>query len=141
MASDFHVNYREESLISRLENSRQSAWGRQLLQLDDNRFDLSKKLAMRLIENNLLETNNQKDIEEQLLNCINQLLQAEDFEIQYAIAPLRTLVERPNRIALYITAFIAEKLIDHRSVVDIYGTDEEIYNTIYQEMGKVINLG
>ncbi len=139
MASDFHVNYREETLISRLENSRQSAWGRQLMQLDDCRFDLAKKLAIRLIENHLLETTSQKDIEEQLLNCINQLLQAEDFEIQYAVAPLRSLVERPNRIALYLTAFIGEKLIDHRSVVDIYGTDEEIYNTINQELAKFIN--
>ena len=139
MASDFHVNYREETLISRLENSRQSAWGRQLMQLDDCRSDLSKKLAMRLIENHLLETNNQKDIEEQLLHCMNQLLQAEDFEIQYAVAPLRSLVERPNRIALYITAFIGEKLINHRSVVDIYGTDEEIYNTVNQELGKLIS--
>ena len=139
MASDFHVNYREETLISRLENSRQSAWSRQLMQLDECRSDLSKKLAMRLIENHLLETNNQKDIEEQLLHCMNQLLQAEDFEIQYAVAPLRSLVERPNRIALYLTAFIGEKLINHRSVVDIYGTDEEIYNTVNQELGKLIS--
>lgn len=139
MSSDFHVNYREETLISRLENSRQSAWGRQLMKLDEYSVELSKKLAIRLIENNLLETTNQKDIEEQLLFCINQLLQAEDFEIQYAVAPLRALVERPNRIALYLTAFIAEKLVNHRSVVDIYGTDEEIYNTVNQELGKLIN--
>ena len=139
MSSDFNVNYREDSLISRLENSRQSAWGRQLMQLDDNRFDIARKLAMRLIENNLLETNNQKEIEEQMMLCINQLLQAEDFEIQYAVAPLRALVERPNRMALFITAFVSEKLINHRAVIDIYGTDEEIYNTINQELGKVIN--
>lgn len=139
MSSDFNVNYREDSLISRLENSRQSAWGRQLMQLDDNRFEISRKLAMRLIENNLLETNNQKEIEEQMLGCLNQLLQAEDFEIQYAVAPLRALVERPSRMALYITSFISEKLINHRSVVDIYGTDEEIYNTVNQELAKFIN--
>ena len=139
MASDFHVNYREETLISRLENSRQSAWGRQLMQLDDNRNELANKVAMRLIENELIETNSQKDIEDQLLLCINQLLQAEDFEIQYAIAPMRALVERPNRIALYLTAFIAEKLIKHRAVIDIYGTDEEIYNTVNQEVTKLIH--
>jgi hypothetical protein len=139
MASDFHINYREETLISRLENSRQSAWGRQLLQLEDCRGELSKRLAIRLIENNLLETNNQKDIEEQMLACLSQLLQAEDFEIQYALAPMRAMVERPNRIALYVTVFISEKLINHRSVIDIFGTDEEIYNTVNQEISKFIN--
>ncbi|MDR1398252.1 MAG: hypothetical protein LBJ14_11065 [Desulfarculales bacterium] len=139
MSNDFHVNHREETLISRLENSRQSAWGRQLMQLDDCRHDLASRITMHLIENNLIETNSQKEIVEQLLLCFNQLLQAEDFEIQYAIAPIRTLVEQPNRIALYTTAFIGEKLIKHKAVIDIFGTDEDIYNTVQQEVAKLIN--
>ena len=48
MGGDFHTNYREETLISRLESSRQSAWGRQLHQLSD----CADQLAQRLAESN-----------------------------------------------------------------------------------------
>ncbi len=138
MGGDFHTNYREETLISRLESSRQSAWGRQLLQLGDCADELAQKLAMKLVEGKLIETTNLRDVEEQLAGCLGELLQAEDFDIQYAIAPLRNLVPRPNRVSLFVTAFVIERLINHRSVVDIYGTDEEIYNVVNQEVTRLI---
>ena len=138
MGSDFHVNYREETLISRLENSRQSAWGRQLSRLNECFEELSKRLAMKLVENHLIETNNIKAIEEQLSFALGELQQAEDFDIQYAVAPLRNLVERPNRIALYVTVYIIERLIKHRAVVDVFGTDEEIYQVVNQEVENMI---
>lgn len=138
MGGDFHTNYREETLISRLESSRQSAWGRQLLQLGDCADELAQKLAMKLVDNKLIETNNLRDVEEQLAGCLGELLQAEDFDIQYAIAPLRNLVPRPNRVSLFVTAFVIERLINHRSVVDVYGTDEEIYNVVNQEVTRLI---
>lgn len=138
MGGDFHTNYREETLISRLESSRQSAWGRQLLQLGDCADELAQKLAMKLVEGKLIETTSIRDVEEQLAGCLGELLQAEDFDIQYAIAPLRNLMPRPNRISLYVTAFVIERLINHRSVVDVYGTDEEIYNVVNQEVTRLI---
>jgi hypothetical protein len=138
MGGDFHTNYREESLISRLESSRQSQWGRQIYQLGEVADQLAQKLAIKLIEANLVETTNQRDLEEALADCIQALLHAEDFDIQYAIAPLRNLIARPNRISLYITAFVVERLLDHRSVVDVYGTDEEIYNVVNGEVTGMI---
>lgn len=138
MGGDFHTNYREETLISRLESSRQSAWGRQLLQLGDCADGLAQKLAMKLVDSKLIETNSLRDVEEQLAGCLGELLQAEDFDIQYAIAPLRNLVPRPNRVSLYVTAFVIERLINHRSVVDIFGTDDEIYSVVNQEVTRLI---
>lgn len=138
MGGGFNTNYREENLISRLESSRQSAWGRQLSQLGDCADQLAQKLAMKLIDTKLIETTNQRDVEEQLASNLGQLMQAEDFDIQFAISPLRNLVPRPNRISLYVTAFIIEKLINHRSVVDVYGTDEEIYAVVNNEVTHMI---
>ncbi len=138
MGGDFHTNYREETLISRLESSRQSAWGKQLYQLGDCADQLAQKLAMKLVESKLIETTNIREVEEQLAGALGELLQAEDFDIQYAIAPVRNLVARPNRISLYVTAFVIERLINHRAVVDVYGTDEEIYNVVNAEVGKLI---
>ncbi|CAO0820966.1 DUF507 family protein [Desulfarculales bacterium] len=138
MGGDFHTNYREETLISRLENSRQSAWWRQLMQLGDCADELAQRLALKLVDRQLIETTSQRDVEEQLAGALGELLQAEDFDIQYAIAPLRNLVQRPNRISLYITAFVIERLINHPKVVDVYGTDEELYNVVNQEVSRLI---
>jgi hypothetical protein len=90
------------------------------------------------VEGKLIETTSIRDVEEQLASCLGELLQAEDFDIQYAIAPLRNLVTHPNRVSLYVTAFVIERLINHRSVVDVYGTDEEIYNMVNQEVTRLI---
>ena len=137
-AGGFSTNYREENLISRLESSRQSQWGRQIMQLGDCYDQLAQKLAMRLISDELIETTSQRDVEVQLSSCLNGLTDAEDFDIQYAIANFRNLVPRPNRISLYVTAFIIETLISHRSVVDVFGTDQEIYDAVNLEVTKMI---
>lgn len=138
MGGDFHTNYREENLISRLESSRQSAWTRQLMQLGDCADELAQKLAMKLVDSELIETTSQRDVEEQLAGALGELLRAEDFDIQFAIANFRNLVPQANRISLYVTAFIIERLINHRSVVDIYGTDEEIYGVVNQVVTGMI---
>ena len=138
MGGDFHTNYREENLISRLESSRQSAWSRQLAQLNDNSRELAQRLAMRLVDAGLIETTSVRELEQQLHIGLEELLQAEDFEIQYAISPLRNLVPRPNRMSLWITSFIIERLINHRCVEEIYGTDEEIYQAVNKEVTSII---
>jgi hypothetical protein len=41
-----------------------------------------------------------------------------------------------NVVSLYLTAFTIEKLLDHKDVVDIFGSDEEIYLTVNQQVKK-----
>jgi hypothetical protein len=137
-AGGFSTNYREENIISRLESSRQSQWSRQIMQLGDCVDQLAQKLALRLVGDELIETTNQRDVEDQLAHNLSSLLDAEDFDIQFAIANVRNLIPRPNRISLYVTAFIIEKLISHRSVEDVFGTDQEIYEAVNQEVTKMI---
>ena len=93
---------------------------------------------MRLVSDELIETTNQRDVEDQLAANLDGLLDAEDFDIQFAIANVRNLIPRPNRISLYVTAFIIEKLISHRSVEDVFGTDQEIYEAVNEEVTKMI---
>ena len=94
---------------------------------------------MKLVDSKLIETTNQRDVEDQLAHYLDELLRAEDFDIQYAISPIRNLVSRPNRISLFVTARIIERLIDHRAIVDIYGTDDEIYSVVNLEVGRFIS--
>jgi hypothetical protein len=43
-------------------------------------------------------------------------------------------------VSLYVTAFVIEKLINHKDVVDIFGSDEQIYFTINQQVKKYMPL-
>jgi hypothetical protein len=140
MARDYRPNIRESNVISRLDSAKEAARAGAINQLYEVGEDLANRIAMKLIERELIETKNKKELERQLSGCIKTLISAEDFDVQYQISPLRTLVRRPNFISLYITAFIIEKLINHRTIVDIYGTDEEIYDSVNSQVNKIIRM-
>lgn len=101
---------------------------------------LSDKIAIKLIEERLVETTSKDDLENQIHFALQTLLTADEFEAQFHVANVRTLVPRPHFISLYVTAYIIEKLIDHRCVVEIYGTDEDIYHCVNRQVAKLIPL-
>lgn len=140
MARDYRPNVRESSVISRLDSAKEAARAKAINKLYEVGEDLANRIAMKLIEEKLIETKNKKELERQLAGCIKILITSEDFDVQYQIAPLRSLVRRPNFISLYITAFIIEKLINHRTIVDIYGTDEEIYQGVDSQVSRIIRV-
>jgi hypothetical protein len=63
---------------------------------------------------------------------------AEDFDIDYMISPVRTLIPNPHIVSIYVTAFVLEKLLNHKDVVDIYGSDEDIYVCINRQVAKFL---
>ena len=140
MARDYRPNVRESNVISRLDLAKEAARAGAISQLYEVGEDLANRIAMKLIEDKLIETKNKKELERQLGGCIKTLISAEDFDVQYRIAPLRTIVRRPNFISLYLTAFIIETLINHRTIVDIYGTDEEIYRCVDSQVSRMIRM-
>ena len=99
---------------------------------------LSNAIASKLIEERLIETTSKRDIEDQIQGALQKLTRLDAFEIDYQIAPLRNLVPRPNVVSLYLTSFVVEHLIKHRSVEDIYGSDEEIYGCIHRQFSKFV---
>jgi phosphopantetheine adenylyltransferase len=101
---------------------------------------LSNRIAIRLIEQRLVETTSKDELENQLNICLRALLNAEDFDIQYTVANVRHVVPRPHFVSLYLTAFIVEKLIEHKTIVDIFGTDDEIYRCVNNEVYRLIPL-
>jgi len=140
MAKDYRPNVRESNVISRLDSAKEAARAAAINQLYEGGEDLANRISMKLIEEKLIETKNKKELERQLAGCIKTLIAAEDFDVQYQIAPLRTLVRRPNFVSLYITAFVIEKLINHRTIIDIYGTDEEIYECVNSQVIRLIRV-
>lgn len=99
---------------------------------------LANAIAMKLVEDNLVETTSKNILEAQIVKCLQKLSRAEDFDVDYQVAPFRTLVPQPHIVSLYVTAFVIEKLIHHKAVVDIYGSDEEIYSVINKQVKKYL---
>jgi hypothetical protein len=130
MAKIFRPSSREATILSKIESSKEYAKRRSINNLRDCLDPLANAVAMKLIENQLVETTSKASLEEQVLNCLENLTRADDFDIDYQIAPIRTLVPNPHVVSIYVTAFIIENMINHKDVIDIFGSDEEIYSTI-----------
>jgi hypothetical protein len=138
MAKVFRPSTREAKILSRIESSKEYARRKAIHNAKDFIEPLSNSIAMKLVEDDLVETTNKNVLEEQITKCIDKLSHSDDFDIDYKIAPFRHIVQNPNVVSLYITAFVIETLINHKVVVDIYGSDEEIYFCINRQVSKLL---
>jgi hypothetical protein len=140
MAREHRPNARESAVISRLDHAKEAERVNAMYLLREHLETLSNRIAIRLIEKRLVETTNKDELDHQLANCLRALLSAEEFDIQYLVANVRNVVPRPHFVSLYLTAFIVEKLIEHKTIVDVFGTDEEIYRCVNNEVYRLIPL-
>jgi len=138
MAKIFYNGNREAKLLSKIESSKERERIKTINAIRDNIESFSSKVSMKLIETGLIETVSKSSIENQILRCLDTLCKAEDFDIDYMVAPFRTLIPNPNIASLYLTAFVVEKLLDHKDVVDVYGSDEDIYFCIQKQLSALI---
>ena len=138
MGKVFRPSNRESSILSKIESSKEHARRRTLSVARDHVETLGSAISMKLVENNLVETTNKNSLEEQIVKCLETLCHADDFDVDYMVAPYRQLVKQPNVVSLYVTAYLLEKLINHKSVVDIYGSDLDIYGCINNQVIKIL---
>jgi hypothetical protein len=139
MAKIFRPSSREAQILSKIESSKEYARRKTIESIKDRIEPLSNAIAMKLIESNLVETTNKNVLEEQILKCLEKLSRADEFEIDYQNAPFRHITTQPNVASLYVTAFVIETLINHKVVVDIFGSDEEIYLCINRQVVKFLS--
>ena len=78
----------------------------------------------------VIETDNPAAVSDLLLKGLKQALKINEFDFKYFIAPIRDIVSRPNPISLYMTQFILEVAINDPAVIEVYGTDLDIYQVI-----------
>jgi hypothetical protein len=138
MGKVFRTGGGESRILSKIESSKERARQLAVQQAKDLAAPLGNAVAMKLIEDKLIRTTSKGDIEAQIESAIEKLAYADEFDVEYQIAPFRNLVPRPHIVSLYLTAFVVEKLINHRSVEDIYGSDEEIYNCIHRQVARTL---
>ena len=140
MAKVFRPSTRESSILSKIESTKEHMRRLAISRIRDCVEPLANAIATKLVEKNLVETTNKNGLEGQIQKCLDKLGRSEDFDIDYQIAPIRNLVPNPQIVSLYVTAFVIEKLINDKDVVDIFGSDEEIYFTINQQVKKYMPL-
>jgi hypothetical protein len=125
-------------ILSKIESSKEYARKRAISGVRDCLEPLSNAIAMKLVENGLVETANKNALEEQIKKSLDKLGRTEDFDIEYQTAPFRDIVSNPHVVSIYVTAFVIEKLINHKDVIDIFGSDEDIYYCINQQVIKFL---
>ncbi len=138
MGKVFRPSHRESSLLSKIESSKEHARRRTISAARDHIDTLGNAIAMKLVESKLVETTDKNGLEEQIVKCLDNLSRADEFDIDYLIAPYRQLVKHPNVVSIYLTAYLLEKLINHRTVVDIYGSDNDVYGCIHEQVAKIL---
>ena len=140
MAKVFRPSSRESSILSKIESTKEHMRRMAISRVRDCSELLANGIATKMVEKNLIETTNKNVLEEQFQKCLDKMSRLDDFEIDYQVAPIRNIVPNPQIVSLYVTAFVIEKLINHKDVVDVYGSDEEIYFTINQQVKKYMPL-
>ena len=140
MGKIFRPSSRESSILSKIESTKEHLRRLAISKVRDCLEPLANGIATKLVESNLVETTNKNALEEQIQKCLEKLSRLDDFEIDYQVAPFRNLVPQPQIVSLYVTAFVIEKMINHKDVVDIFGSDEEIYFTINKQVKKFMPL-
>jgi hypothetical protein len=140
MAKIFRPSSHESSILSKIESTKEHLRRLAISRVRDCSEPLANAISSKLIEKNLVETTSQNSLEEQIRKCLDKMTRMDDFDVDYQVAPFRNLVPQPQIVSLYVTAYVIEKLIDHKDVVDIYGSDEEIYFTINQQVKKFLPL-
>ena len=140
MAKVFRPSSHEASILSKIESTKEHMRRLAISRVRDCSEPLANAITSKLIENKLVETTSQNSFEEQIRKCLDRMTRMEDFDIDYQVAPIRNVVPQPQIVSLYVTAYVIEKLIDHKDVVDIYGSDEELYLTINQQVKKFLPL-
>lgn len=91
---------------------------------------LTSKLVQRLIDRQVIECSSVTNIQKSIEGQLQKLSNIDDFDLQMKIAPLRTLVQDPNIVSLYLTQYIVEDLIEHPDILDVFGDDLDIYRAI-----------
>jgi len=127
----------QEKLIKKLERQeREQAFQR-------GRFlrfklpEIHNKLSQKLLMEGIIETESPAAISDLVLKGLKKAMRSQDFDFKYFIAPIRDLVPRPNPYSLYMTQYVMEVLIDDPNVIEIYGTDVDIYQVINEVFSQI----
>jgi len=116
-----------DKTIRAIDRKREQERKKMFQQARDHADLLATKLVQRLIDKGVIETTSPQAIREIVEEHLKRLPTIEDFDLQLKLAPVRTLVQDPNMVSLYLTQVVVEDLVNHPKVTDVYGADLDVY--------------
>lgn len=127
-----HVSHSRttDKTIRAIDRKREQERRKMFILARDNSETLATKIVQRLIDRKNIETTSVETIQKVFDKQLRQLVDIEEFDLQLKLAPVRTLVQDPNIVSLYLTQFVIEDLIDHSEIQDIFGEDLDIYRSL-----------
>jgi len=116
-----------DKTIRAIDRKREQERKKMFQQARDHADLLATKLVQRLIDKGVVDTTSPQAIREIVEEHLKRLPTIEDFDLQLKLAPVRTLVQDPNMVSLYLTQVVVEDLVNHPHVTDVYGADLDVY--------------
>jgi len=127
----------QDKILNRLERQeKQQAFQRDKF-LKFKLSEIHNTLSQTLLTKKVIETDNPAAVSDAIRTGLKKTLKSSEFDLKYFIAPIRGLVSRPNPFSLYMTQYIMEVIIDDPDVIEIYGTDKEIYQIINDVFNQI----
>lgn len=120
----------QDKLINRLERQEKKRAFQQGRFFRFKLPEIHNKLRQTLLEEKIIESDNAAAVSDSLLKGLKMALNSSEFDFRYFVSPIRNLVPHPNPYSLYMTQYLMEVLINDPDVIEIYGTDEEIYHAV-----------
>jgi hypothetical protein len=127
-----HVNPNRatDKAVRAIDRKREQERRKMFIFARDHADVLATKLVQRLIDREIVETNSVESIRSSFEKQLRLLHIIEDFDLQMKLAPVRTLVQDPNIVSLYLTQYIVEDLVEHPDIQDIFGEDIDVYRAV-----------
>jgi hypothetical protein len=127
----------QDKLINQLERKKKRESFRRDRFFKFKLSEIHKKVFQALLLNKIIETENSQAVSDLIMQGLTKAYRSNEFDFKFFIAPIRTLVARPNPYALYLTQYILEVIINDPHVIDVYGTDLEIYTVIDEIISQI----
>ena len=127
-----HVSHTRttDKTIRAIDRKREQERRKMFILARDNSENLATRIVQRLIDRKIIETTSSDSIQIVMEKQLRKLIDLEEFDLQLKLAPVRTLVQDPNVVSLYLTQYVIEDLIEHDDIQDIFGEDLDIYRTL-----------
>ena len=137
MARHINPNNATNKTIDAIDRKRERERYFLLTKTRDNAVELASSLVQRLLDEHIIETNSDRAIRETVEKQLKKLIDMEEFDMQFKVAPIRSVCQDPNIISLYMTQFIIEDLVEHPNIQDVYGDDLDVYKAVDSIFSKI----
>lgn len=137
MARHINPNMKTNKTIDAIDRKRERERRFILTKARDHAAELATSLVQRLLDEHIIETNSDRAIRETVENQLKKVSDMEEFDLNFKVAPIRSVTQDPNILSLFMTQFIIEDLVEHPNIQDVFGDDLDVYKAVDSIFSKI----